>query len=49
VIESLELRDPHEHGCVPVEVRRRKEDVAGVGEEQLLHVEIGHPKHQDVV
>src|SRR3954467_7411596 len=48
-LEPRQLGDPNEHRRVAVEVRRREEDAAVIGEHQLLHVEVGNAEHQDVV
>ena len=47
-IDPLEVRDPHEHRGVPVEVRRREVDAAVVGEEEVLRVEVGDAEHEHV-
>ena len=47
-VEPLEVGDPDEHGGVAAEMRRREVDPALVGEQQLLHVEIGRAEHEHV-
>src|SRR3954452_7514842 len=47
--EPRELRDANQHRRVPVEVRRREEDPAAVGEQHLVAGEVGDPDHQRVV
>src|SRR5689334_5426863 len=48
-LEPRELRDPHQHRRVAVEVRSGEEDPAVVGEQELLHVEVGDAEHEHVV
>src|SRR4030095_13765618 len=48
-IDTGEVWDPHQHRGIAVEVRRREVHDATVGEEELLHVEVGDAEHQDVV
>src|SRR5262249_39151738 len=48
-VELAEVGDAHEHGRVAVPVRRREVDAAGVGEEHLLHAEIGNAEDEHVV
>ena len=47
-VDAREIRDPHQHGRVAVEVRGREVDAALVGEHQVLHVEVGHAEHEHV-
>ena len=48
-VEPVEVGDAHEHGRVAVPVRRREVDAARVGEEQLLHAEVGDAEDEHVV
>src|SRR5437764_14451069 len=48
-VEARKIRDPHEHGRVAVEVRRREVEASRVGEQELLHAEIGDAEHEHVV
>ena len=48
-VDAGEVADADEHGRVAVEVLRREVDAARVGEDQLLHVEVGDAEHQHVV
>ena len=48
-VHPPEVRDPQQHRRVAVEVRRREEQAARVGEQQLLLAEVRDPEHEDVV
>jgi hypothetical protein len=47
-VETGQLRNTDEDGRVAAEVRRRKADAASVGEQELLHAEVGDAEHQHV-
>ncbi len=48
-VDVLEIRDAQQHGGIAVPVRRREEIAPGVGEQELLDIEVGDAKHEDVV